>query len=98
MSTSDLPARSDALAARHRAERRSRADTTRTELLGAADAVLNAPPETFATAVSQYLDLDRYITFYAVEAVTSNYDGFSFNVNNAYLYAHPRDGRLITIP
>ena len=71
---------------------------TRTEMLGASDAVLNASPETFATAVSKYLDLDRYITFYAVEAVTSNYDGFSFNVNNAYLYAHPRDGRLITIP
>ena len=71
---------------------------TRTELLGAAEAVRNAPPETFAAAVSKYLDLDRYITFYAVEAVTSNYDGFSFNANNAYLYAHPRDGRLIMIP
>jgi spore coat protein H len=71
---------------------------TRTEMLGASDAVLNASAETFATAVSKYLDLDRYITFYAVEAVTSNYDGFSFNLNNAYLYAHPRDGRLIMIP
>jgi hypothetical protein len=71
---------------------------SRTELLGASDAVLNASPETFATAVSKYLDLDRYITFYAVEAVTSNYDGFSFNVNNAYLYAHPGDGLLIMIP
>lgn len=70
----------------------------RTELLGAAEAVQNAPAETFAAAVSKYLDLDRYITFYAVEAATSNYDGFSFNVNNAYLYAHPRDGRLIMIP
>ena len=70
----------------------------RTELLGAADAVMNAPPETFVTAVSRYLDLDRYITYYAVEVVTSNYDGFSFNVNNAYLYAHPKDGRLIMIP
>jgi spore coat protein CotH len=36
--------------------------------------------------------LDRYITFYAVEAATSNYDGFSFNTNNAYLYTHPKDG------
>ena len=71
---------------------------TRTELLGAADAVQNAPAETFVAAVSKYLDLDRYITFHAVEAATSNYDGFSFNVNNAYLYAHPRDGRLIMIP
>jgi spore coat protein H len=70
----------------------------RTELLGAAEAVQNASPETFVTAVSKYVDLDRYITFYAVEAATSNYDGFTFNVNNAYLYAHPRDGRLIMIP
>ena len=70
----------------------------RTELVGAANAVQNAPAESFAAAVSNYLDLDRYVTFYAVEAATSNYDGFSFNVNNAYLYAHPRDGRLIMIP
>lgn len=70
----------------------------RTELVGAADAVQNASAETFASAVSKYVDLDRYITFYAVEAATSNYDGFSFNVNNAYLYAHPRDGRLVMIP
>jgi spore coat protein CotH len=70
----------------------------RTELVGAADAVQNAPSETFAAAVSTYLDLERYITFYAVETATSNYDGFSFNVNNAYLYAHPQDGRLIMIP
>ena len=70
----------------------------RTELIGAADAVRNATPETFVAAVSKYLDLDRYITFYAVEAATSNYDGFSFNTNNAYLYAHPHDGRLIMIP
>ena len=71
---------------------------TRTELLGAADVVQTASPETFAAAMSRYLDLDRYITFYAVEATTSNYDGFSFNTNNAYLYAHPKDGRLIMIP
>ena len=70
----------------------------RTELVGAADAVQQASPEDFAAAVSKYVDLDRYITFYAVEAATSNYDGFSFNVNNAYLYAHPRDGRLVMIP
>ena len=71
---------------------------TRNELRGAADAVQRASAEEFAAAISRDLDLDRYITFFAVEAATSNYDGFSFNVNNAYLYAHPRDGRLIMIP
>ena len=70
----------------------------RKELVGAADAVQNASAETFASTVSKYLDLDRYITFYAVEAATSNYDGFSFNTNNAYLYTHPKDGRLIMVP
>ena len=70
----------------------------RSELRGAADAVQRAPAEEFVATVSKYLDLDRYLTFYAVEAATSNYDGFSFNVNNAYLYAHPKDGRLIMIP
>jgi hypothetical protein len=71
---------------------------TRTELTHAAEAVMAASPETFAAEISRYLDLDRYITFYAVEAATSNYDGFSFNTNNAYIYTHPKDGRLITIP
>jgi len=71
---------------------------TRTELIHASEAVMAASPATFAAEISRYLDLDRYITFYAVEAATSNYDGFSFNTNNAYLYTHPKDGRLITIP
>ena len=70
----------------------------RTELLHASDAVQSAPAETFVSEISKYLDLDRYITFYAVEATTSNFDGFSFNTNNAYLYTHPKDGRLIMIP
>ena len=70
----------------------------RTELLHASDAVQSAPVETFASEISKYLDLDRYLTFYAVEATTSNFDGFSFNTNNAYLYTHPKDGRLIMIP
>ena len=70
---------------------------TRAELNGAA-AAMNASPETFVAAISPFVDLDRYVTYYAVEAATSNYDGFSFNVNNAYLYAHPRNGRLIMIP
>jgi spore coat protein CotH len=71
---------------------------TRTELAGAADAVQKASADDFVAVVSKHIDLDRYITFYAVEAATSNYDGFSFNTNNAYLYAHPRDGRLVMIP
>jgi len=70
----------------------------RAELIGAADAVQNASPQAFVSAISKYVDLDRYITFYAVEAMTSNYDGFSFNTNNAYLYTHPKDNRLIMIP
>ena len=71
---------------------------TRTELIHAADAMKITSSEAFVAEMSKYVDLDRYITYYAVEAATSNFDGFSFNVNNAYLYTHPKDGRLIMIP
>jgi hypothetical protein len=56
------------------------------------------PPENFVEAVSQSLDLDRYLTYFAVEAVASVMDGFSFHNNNTYLYAHPKDGRFVLLP
>ena len=56
------------------------------------------PPEYFTEAVSQSLDLDRYITYFAVEAVSSVMDGFSFHNNNTYLYDNPKDGRFALLP
>lgn len=56
------------------------------------------PAEFFVQAVAPVVDLDRYLTYFAVEAVTSDMDGFSFHDNNSYLYDRPKDGRFIMIP
>jgi len=74
-------------------EGRSRADIT-----AVASAVLSATPQTFMAKVGALVDLDRYLTYYAVEAATSYYDGFSVHSNNTYLYFHPEDGRMLMIP
>jgi spore coat protein H len=74
-------------------DRRSRDDLI--ELAAIVNAV---PPEFFVQAVSPVLDVDRYLTYFAVEAVTSDMDGFSFHNNNSYLYRLPKTGRFIFIP
>src|SRR5262249_10462926 len=62
-------------------------------------AILNsAPDQTFAATISTAVDLDQYITFYAVEAATSDFDGFSFHNNNSYLYENPKDHLFRFIP
>ncbi|MBD89199.1 MAG: hypothetical protein CL940_02540 [Deltaproteobacteria bacterium] len=53
------------------------------ELLGALDAVI---------------DLDRFMTFWALEVIVGHWDGYAGNTNNYYLYAHPDDQRLLFIP
>jgi spore coat protein CotH len=62
-------------------------------------AVLTAvPTEFFVPAAARILDIDRYVTYFATEAVTSDMDGFSFHNNNSYLYRLPKDGRFVLIP
>lgn len=71
---------------------------SRTDLRALAAAVKAATPATFVRTVGPLLDIDQFITVYAVEAATSHWDGYAFNVNNNYLYHNPRDGRFVFIP
>ncbi len=57
-----------------------------------------APKQTFAEIIPTAIDLDVYITFFAVEAATSDFDGFSFHNNNSYFYEHPKDHLFRFIP
>jgi spore coat protein CotH len=71
---------------------------TRADILALAEAVNASTSGDFVTRVAPRFDLDRYLAFYAVEAATSYFDGFSFHSNNSYMYFHPREGRFILIP
>ena len=70
----------------------------RADLFAMANALGSATPANFVATMAPRFDLDRYLTYYAVEAVTSYFDGFSMHHNNSYLYDHPKDGRFIVIP
>ena len=71
---------------------------TRADMVALASAVQAATPESFVREVSGRVDLDRLATFLAVETATVHWDSLSFNNNNTYMYAHPKDGRFIFIP
>lgn len=56
------------------------------------------PDSVWIEAVSRHLDLDGFITAYAVSALTNHWDGYAWNMNNYYLYHRPSDDRFVLIP
>ncbi|KYF61834.1 spore coat protein H [Sorangium cellulosum] len=68
------------------------------ELRALADVIRDAPDEQLAAQVSQHLDLDRYLTTYALEALMGHWDGYAYRANNYYLYENPVDGRFVFMP
>jgi hypothetical protein len=74
-------------------EMRSRADL---EALTAI--VLGEPDATFAAALATRLDVDQFITNYAIEVVGAHWDNYAYVAWNYYLYDHPRDSRFVILP
>lgn len=48
--------------------------------------------------LSEIVDLDHFITFWAMESLLRFWDGYASNQNNFYVYESPQDGRLHFIP
>lgn len=74
-------------------EMRSRAD-----LYALAAVITDAPDTEFEAQVRPLLDLDTFITGYAIDAVFFHWDGYSYNTNNFYMYHRPSDDRFIFMP
>jgi hypothetical protein len=71
---------------------------TRRDLEALAAVVENAPDDTLEQELEALLDVDAFLTGYALEAALAHWDGFAFNLNNYYLYRRPRDGRFVLLP
>ncbi len=71
---------------------------SKADIIALAAAVNGSTPADFLARVSPLLDINRYIRYWAVESVTSNFDGFTYNANNSYMYNHPKDNRFIIFP
>ena len=76
----------------------SSTDTSLAPLLGVAQA-LQKPDDELVDALSAVLNIDRYITFWALEVLTAHPDCYSSVRNNFYVYFDPTDGdRAVFIP
>jgi spore coat protein CotH len=58
----------------------------------------NADDETYARRVGEFLDLDQFARFVAVNVLLSSYDGFLYNGQNFYLWLDPRSNRFVFLP
>lgn len=48
--------------------------------------------------VEQLLDLDQFLSFAAMEALTCHWDGYCHNRNNYRFYIEPKSGKLVFFP
>ncbi|MCE2393896.1 CotH kinase family protein [Candidatus Poribacteria bacterium] len=73
-------------------------DTSYAPLAGVAQA-LRKPDDELVDALSSVLNIDRYITFWALEALVNHLDGYGADRNNFYVYFDPNDAdRAVFIP
>ena len=73
-------------------------DTSYAPLAGVAQA-LQKPDDELVDALSSVLNIDRYITFWALEVLVNHLDGYSADRNNFYVYFDPTDAdRVVFIP
>jgi len=63
---------------------------TRDDLIALSDVVMNASDATFATQIAAQLDLDKFLTNYAVEMTAVLWDNYAYVAWNYYLYHVPQ--------
>jgi hypothetical protein len=68
------------------------------DIFAAATAVSDTPDAAWETAVRAVIDLDQFVTAYAVEIAVAHWDGYAFNMNNYYMYHHPVSDRFVFLP
>jgi hypothetical protein len=60
--------------------------------------VLDEPDGTFAAALATRMDVDQFITNYAVEVVAAHWDSYAYAAWNYYFYDVPTDNRFVILP
>jgi len=58
---------------------------------------LELPDEQLISTLEQYLNIDRFISFWALEILLSMDDGYTVNRNNFFVYFDPDDGGRATL-
>lgn len=69
-----------------------------TKLKQLLDATRQGDPAKRRAALGAVLDVDRFLTVMALEAMTAHWDGYGFNRNNYRLYHDPESDRIVFLP
>jgi hypothetical protein len=69
----------------------------RDDIIELANRIQGATDADFEAKVSEKMDLSRFITSFALDALVADFDDYSFNTNNYYVYDNPADGRFVLI-
>jgi len=76
----------------------NKSSDTRIEVGHFVDVLNTASDDEFVTQIEQVFDVDTYLRYLAVEAVTGHWDGYSYNQNNFYLYYNSNTGIVQFLP
>ncbi len=79
-------------------DQKTNEDNVDMEIIDRITAVLTGPNLGLLDALDQYMDLDQFFTFWAMETLVAHWDGYAGNTNNFYIYQDPDDDRLRFIP
>lgn len=72
---------------------------SRDDIIAFSEFVQNEPDATFASGAKNMVDLDRFITGYAIDAIFYHWDGYSYwIINNYYMYNNPGTKRFVFMP
>lgn len=78
-------------------EKKNNKDTSRADL-EAVSAALQSPDAQLLERLGRLVDIDAFISFWAVESLINHWDGFNGDLNNTFLYHDPKTGKLRFIP
>ena len=74
-----------------------RSDTNRSDLAAVVGA-LEADDKHLLASLGSLIDLDEYLSYWAVESLIGDWDSYSNNGNNFFIYRHPRTEKFHFIP
>lgn len=74
-----------------------KSDPDRSDLI-AIQTALQASDEELEAALSKVIDIDHFMTYWALEAMINHGDGYALNRNNFYIYNDPTTGLFEFIP
>ena len=49
-------------------------------------------------ALEPFLDIEQFLSFWAMETLTGHWDGYAGNRNNYFVYDHPESDQFVFIP